>query len=343
MPIRRRFANRSVVASASATTRVTIDPTVRQAIRSRSRTADFEQCVTSHAAVSSKAQVWPAPCLAHGTCAAMTPCSGQLTRGASASRNARIRPRSRVRHRRRPSPWSYPEQRFPQRPHRRLVALRGRTDTTRNCSTSSNSTSSTTTLANPSSPAHSLAERTPFPSPSIPALDSRNRRRGTACGASGPLRRPRKGHKSPNLASAAGSTGGVAGRLPSRRGLSPAPRSLRHHPSTAAPASRTQGVHLRCPMYSWNMSVGPSLAVSEARQQLASIIDRARAEHAPVYLARRGRRVAAVIDADDLDEILQLAEDMTDIRAAEAARAEMRTTGETPIPWEQVKADLGLT
>src|SRR5664280_1417389 len=124
----------------------------------------------------------------------------------------------------------------------------------------------------------------------------------------------------PNLASAAGSTGGVAGRLPSRRGLSPAPRSLRHHPSTAAPASRTQGVHLRCPMYSWNMSVGPSLAVSEARQQLASIID-----------------------ADDLDEILQLAEDMTDIRAAEAARAEMRTTGETPIPWEQVKADLGLT
>src|SRR5664280_1136333 len=74
--------------------------------------------------------------------------------------------------------------------------LRGRADTTRTCSTSSNATSSTTTLANPSSPAHSLAERTPFPSPAIPALDSRNRRRGTACGASGPLRRPRKGHKS---------------------------------------------------------------------------------------------------------------------------------------------------
>jgi hypothetical protein len=34
------------LASASATTRVTIDPTVRQAIRSSSRTADFEQCVT---------------------------------------------------------------------------------------------------------------------------------------------------------------------------------------------------------------------------------------------------------------------------------------------------------
>src|SRR5450756_1954794 len=93
----------------------------------------------------------------------MTPCSGQLTRGASASRNAPIRPRSRVRHRRRPAPWSYPEQRFPQRPHRRLVALRGRTDTTTACSASSNSTPSTTTFTNPSSPAHSLAERTPFP------------------------------------------------------------------------------------------------------------------------------------------------------------------------------------
>jgi prevent-host-death family protein len=85
-----------------------------------------------------------------------------------------------------------------------------------------------------------------------------------------------------------------------------------------------------------------SLSVSEARQQLAEVIDRARAEHTPIYLARRGRRVAAVIDADDLDGILELAEDMADIRAAEAARADMRATGEAPIPWEQVQVDLGL-
>ena len=86
-----------------------------------------------------------------------------------------------------------------------------------------------------------------------------------------------------------------------------------------------------------------TLTVSEARRTLASVIDRVRADHRPVYLARRGRRVAAVIDADDLDQIIELAEDMADIRAAEAARAEMRATGEAPIPWEQVKADLGLT
>ena len=90
------------------------------------------------------------------------------------------------------------------------------------------------------------------------------------------------------------------------------------------------------------ISTTEPLNITEARKQLATIIDQARTDHEPVYLTRRGRRVAAVIDADDLDGILALAEDMADIRAAEDARAEMRATGEAPIPWEQVKVDLGL-
>jgi len=90
------------------------------------------------------------------------------------------------------------------------------------------------------------------------------------------------------------------------------------------------------------MTVAETFNISDARTQLAAIVDRARAEHEPVYVARRGRRVAAVIDADDLDHILALAEDMADIRAAEQARAEMQATGEAPIPWDEVKADLGL-
>jgi len=90
------------------------------------------------------------------------------------------------------------------------------------------------------------------------------------------------------------------------------------------------------------MATAETHNITEARKQLATIIDQARTDHEPVYLTRRGHRVAAVIDADDLDSILDLAEDMADIRAAEQARAEMRATGETPIPWEQVKADLGL-
>ncbi|GAA3048228.1 hypothetical protein GCM10010464_10620 [Pseudonocardia yunnanensis] len=84
------------------------------------------------------------------------------------------------------------------------------------------------------------------------------------------------------------------------------------------------------------------ISISDAREQLAAVVDRARSEHRPVYLSRRGHRVAAVIDADDLDRILELAEDMADIRAAEAARAELAAAEAAPIPWEEVKADLGL-
>lgn len=91
-----------------------------------------------------------------------------------------------------------------------------------------------------------------------------------------------------------------------------------------------------------DVSDSPVLTVSNARAQLAAIIDRVRAEHQPIYLSRRGRRVAAVIDADDLDRMMALAEDMADIRAAQQARDEVKATAATPIPWEDVKAELGL-
>ena len=81
--------------------------------------------------------------------------------------------------------------------------------------------------------------------------------------------------------------------------------------------------------------------VSEARARLADVVDAARVGHAPVYLTRRGQRVAAVIDADDLDSLIAAAEDLADLKAARAARAEL-DDGESAIPWEQVKADLGL-
>jgi hypothetical protein len=86
MPIRRSPAKRSRLASASATTRVTIRPTVAQATRSSSPTACLEVWTASQAAVSSNARVCPAPWRAQGTAATTTPCSGQQTLGASASR-----------------------------------------------------------------------------------------------------------------------------------------------------------------------------------------------------------------------------------------------------------------
>lgn len=83
------------------------------------------------------------------------------------------------------------------------------------------------------------------------------------------------------------------------------------------------------------------ITVSDARARLADVVDAARVAHDPVYLTRRGQRVAAVIDAADLDGLIAAAEDLADIEASAVARAEM-DDGEPAIPWEQVKADLGL-
>lgn len=83
------------------------------------------------------------------------------------------------------------------------------------------------------------------------------------------------------------------------------------------------------------------MTVSDARARLADVVDAARVGHDPVYLTRRGQRVAAVIDSEDLDRLIAAAEDLADIEAARAARAEI-AEGEPAIPWEQVRADLGL-
>ncbi|HEU0287793.1 MAG TPA: type II toxin-antitoxin system Phd/YefM family antitoxin [Nocardioidaceae bacterium] len=84
------------------------------------------------------------------------------------------------------------------------------------------------------------------------------------------------------------------------------------------------------------------LTVTDARARLADVVEEARIGHDPVFLTRRGRRVAAVIDAEDLERLIEAAEDLADIRAARAARAELADSAEIPIPWEEVKADLGL-
>ena len=83
----------------------------------------------------------------------------------------------------------------------------------------------------------------------------------------------------------------------------------------------------------------PDLPVSVARSRLDEIVDDVRVEHEPVFLTRRGRRVAAVIDVEDLERLTQAAEDLADIEAADAARAEIAEYG--TIPWDEVKVSLG--
>ena len=82
------------------------------------------------------------------------------------------------------------------------------------------------------------------------------------------------------------------------------------------------------------------LPVSVACSRLDEIVDDVRVRHEPVFLTRRGRRVVAVIDADDLERLTQVAEDLADMETADAARAEIAEHG--TIPWGEVKAGRGL-
>jgi len=91
-------------------------------------------------------------------------------------------------------------------------------------------------------------------------------------------------------------------------------------------------------LYDWYKSYMSNLSVSEARERLADVIDQARRQHEPVYLHRRGKRLAAVIDAEDLDRLIELAEDAIDIAEARTA---LEAEGES-ISWDEVRADLGL-
>lgn len=83
------------------------------------------------------------------------------------------------------------------------------------------------------------------------------------------------------------------------------------------------------------------VTITDARGRLSALVDEARA-HEPVYLTRRDRAVAAIVDADQLRQLLEDAEELADIRAVDTAWEETERLGETPIPWEDVKRDLGL-
>ncbi|MDP9165124.1 MAG: type II toxin-antitoxin system Phd/YefM family antitoxin [Actinomycetota bacterium] len=79
------------------------------------------------------------------------------------------------------------------------------------------------------------------------------------------------------------------------------------------------------------------MAVSEARDHLAEVIDGARQTGEPVYVTRRGRRVAVIVDADSYERMIDTAEDTLDRQALAAARAD-----DDYVPWDEVKAQLGL-
>lgn len=80
------------------------------------------------------------------------------------------------------------------------------------------------------------------------------------------------------------------------------------------------------------------MGVSDARESLGEVVDRARYTHERVVLTKRGKDVGAIISMDDL-KLLEMLEDQLDIKAAREAIEESR--GERS-PYEEVRKKLGF-
>ena len=78
-----------------------------------------------------------------------------------------------------------------------------------------------------------------------------------------------------------------------------------------------------------------SKRISEARGEFSDLVNRAAYRHERVLLTRHGKPIAAIVSTGDL-ELLEALEDRDDLEAA------LDRDNHKEIPWEQVKADLGL-
>lgn len=80
-----------------------------------------------------------------------------------------------------------------------------------------------------------------------------------------------------------------------------------------------------------------TIAVSQVRENIADLIDAARLSKEPVYVTRRGKKVAVIVDPDVFDELLDIAEDVIDRK--ELSEIDPK---EKSLDWDVVKVELGL-
>jgi prevent-host-death family protein len=80
-------------------------------------------------------------------------------------------------------------------------------------------------------------------------------------------------------------------------------------------------------------------AITVAREQFAELVNRVAYGHERVRIVRRGRGLVAIVPIEDL-ALIEALEDELDLEAVRDALAD--PTNQTPIPWEQVRAELKL-
>lgn len=82
-----------------------------------------------------------------------------------------------------------------------------------------------------------------------------------------------------------------------------------------------------------------AVSVTAARESFSDLVNQVAYAGERVELERHGKPVAAIVSIEDV-RLLQALEDRLDVEAAEAALAD--PANREFIPWEKVKADLGL-
>ena len=83
------------------------------------------------------------------------------------------------------------------------------------------------------------------------------------------------------------------------------------------------------------------LDASQACHEFTDTLERVAIGKERIVLQNQGQDVAVLVPIEDLTLLEQL-EDRADVKAAEAAEVEAAATGETPIPWEEARQQLGL-
>jgi len=83
------------------------------------------------------------------------------------------------------------------------------------------------------------------------------------------------------------------------------------------------------------------LSCAEAQERFEDLLERAVKQKERVLLTRRGKPVAAVVPISDV-EFLEAIEDVLEAEEYRRAREEFELSGEATIPWEKIKAGLGL-
>lgn len=81
--------------------------------------------------------------------------------------------------------------------------------------------------------------------------------------------------------------------------------------------------------------------ISRARERLADVVNEAAYTGQVTYVTRRGQRLAAIVSVETA-EAAERWEDEQLGRMADEALAEMRQSGEEPVPLDEVRDELGL-